>query len=256
MARRLVNLCGGNLTVALVDYRLTTQKPLSPSWSKAAKQPVQYDNRHPAHLEDVFAALRFLLLPAKDDDGGSGTKEDELKSPPSKKTKHADDDDDDNKKRGNPATRYSYNADKIIVMGHSVGAWMAAAMMLDSHTTRDDGSVAIPPLCDDEDDIKRLLSKVCVWVLVVSHAAERTPRDVQPRALLTPSSAPPTRTASTSSHRSSKSTQTIVALSPRPSLSRQWSTARKPSSSSRLRLRRGVLAPRAITTKSKVLTSC
>lgn len=170
MARRLVNLRGGNLTVALVDYRLTTQKPLDPSWSRASTQPVQYENRHPAHLNDVFAALRFLLLPASagaqgDAIGNDAEQGDEEKSPQSKKAKH------ENGEVKTPAQKYSFDSERVIMMGHSVGAWMAATTLLNSRTTRDNGTVVIPPLCDDDEELKELTRKIYVWILAVSVVA-------------------------------------------------------------------------------------
>lgn len=158
MARRLISLCDGDVTVALVDYRLTQPKPLT-QWSDASK-PVEYENRHPAHLEDVYKALRFLLLMPED---------------LSSKRKRDGDAEDKKAKEISAANRFCFDDNRVVLMGHSVGAWMVAAVLLDPriHLWRKES--AFPEL-GTAVEVDIMLPKINAWILVVSCARESEQR--------------------------------------------------------------------------------
>lgn len=195
MARRLIQLC--DVTVAVVGYRLTKPKPLS-SWSDASK-PIEYDNRHPTQIKDVFRALRFLMLPEKlatklneAEDGGKRDKrttkktdkktsdkarsdDDEEEKPASKKVKREADETENDEVE--TATKYHYDDSRVVLAGHSVGAWIIAPTLLSPQICHSwlesicskDFENPIPMVCpDDLGATQELTKKIRAWVFLVS----------------------------------------------------------------------------------------
>lgn len=97
-ARRLSK--DSSIAVAVVDYRISV-KP------HGKDSPEVF---HPAHLQDVFAALRYLVLERQ-------------------------------------GRKNEYSVDNVHVFGHSVGAFMTAAACL---STRGNGSDSSMPELDEE----------------------------------------------------------------------------------------------------------
>lgn len=88
-------------TVAVPNYRLTPNEPTP----ETALQ-------HPAHAEDVLAALEFLVRPSSSGQSGGGLG---LDSDPQRRLDNA-------------------RADEIYAIGHSCGAHILTAILLDSST--------------------------------------------------------------------------------------------------------------------------
>ncbi|KAK0529035.1 hypothetical protein OC842_004370 [Tilletia horrida] len=95
-----------NIAVALINYRLS---PAPKDLLNAAAAASAF---HPAHIQDVHAALRYLLLerPAGQEAKGQ---------------------------------QHEYSTDRVVLGGHSVGAWLAASVMLDPSSSSSSSS---PPL--------------------------------------------------------------------------------------------------------------
>ncbi|KAK0521338.1 hypothetical protein OC835_006916 [Tilletia horrida] len=95
-----------NIAVALINYRLS---PAPKDLLNAAATTSAF---HPAHIQDVHAALRYLLLerPAEHEAKGQ---------------------------------QHEYSTDHVVLGGHSVGAWLAASVMLDPSSSSSSSS---PPL--------------------------------------------------------------------------------------------------------------
>lgn len=111
------------VAVALVGYRLS----LAIEGTDATDAPC-YSNPHPAHLEDIFSALRYLIL--------------------QRTSLHRDE----------------YDANNILLAGHSVGAWMVAAVLLDPHQTALDPE--IPSLGSTEGQSQSIRSSIRMFVLL------------------------------------------------------------------------------------------
>ncbi|PWN28334.1 alpha/beta-hydrolase [Jaminaea rosea] len=131
MARSLAAQSGA--VVAVIDYRLTL--PTADSSASSSNEHVEFTNRHPAHIEDVYAALRFLLLP---NNGGKTA-----------------------------AERFGYDPSNAFLMGHSVGAWMAAAVLLDPCRAPRKGSGQVwPRLCQNDGQARDLRRRIKAYLLV------------------------------------------------------------------------------------------
>lgn len=104
------------IAVALVEYRLSLRD----------EQTGIIANQHPAHLHDVFAALRYLLL-----------NQDSSSAP--------------------------YSIDHVCLAGHSVGAWMISAALLDCDQAIPSG---LPPCPSLGTSIERatIRSKIKAWI--------------------------------------------------------------------------------------------
>lgn len=145
-ARQLVDKSKGAVTVAVIDYRLTEAKEPS-TWAEA-KGPQQYINCHPTHLEDVYAALRFLLLPSESDKHRS------------KRVKKSNDQEG---RALDVAQKYGYDDSRVVIVGHEVGAWLAMATLLDPPRSSS-GSIRMPSLCPDPYSRIALTRKTRAWI--------------------------------------------------------------------------------------------
>lgn len=125
LARHLAS--SGQIAVAVIGYRLTVLKS-EDGPDQPFDKPI-YENQHPAHVDDLFAALQFLVLTQP--------------------------------KNGEPCSYYDRN--RIILVGHSVGAWMAAALLLESGHY----SSNIPALATSPCAAQLLRRSIVGWILIV-----------------------------------------------------------------------------------------
>ncbi|CAO1636584.1 unnamed protein product [Parajaminaea phylloscopi] len=116
------------VAVAVVGYRLS----LKAEDESAPEGSSGYTNPHPTHIEDVFAALRLLLV--------DGARREQC----------------------------PYDTQRAILVGHSVGAWMASAVFLNSEGQQvpDHASRPIPALGRNGHETQLIRSSIVACVLL------------------------------------------------------------------------------------------
>lgn len=125
LARHLAS--SGQIAVAVIGYRLTVLKSQDGP-DEPFHKPI-YENQHPAHVDDLFAALQFLVLTQP--------------------------------REGEPCSYYDRN--RLILVGHSVGAWMASALLLESGHYHSN----IPALATSPCAARLLRRSIVGWILIV-----------------------------------------------------------------------------------------
>ncbi|CAO1624627.1 unnamed protein product [Jaminaea pallidilutea] len=124
LARHLAS--SGQIAVAVIGYRLTVLKS-EDGPDEPFHKPI-YENQHPAHVDDLFAALQFLVLTQP--------------------------------REGEPCSYYDRNC--LILVGHSVGAWMASALLLESGHYHSN----IPALATSPCAARLLRRSIVGWILI------------------------------------------------------------------------------------------
>lgn len=140
MARELINKSDGDLTVGVLGYRLA--------------EPTG-NNQHPTALSDLFLALRFLLLHSSVETIPGHARDGYITW-----TKHVE--------KFAIAEKYGFDPHRVVLMGHEVGAWMAAAVLLDARVEQWGKESVVPTIGTTYKEGKKIVEKVMAWILVVS----------------------------------------------------------------------------------------